>query len=205
MATSTVSNTGEHWLKIQQLIFKNNTYLDTLSSKGLLLFLIGIDLYDILDGREGEYHVLLALAHNKERMTELFQNAVVDDELRSSLKDSLINGNNLDETRSVLKVDSAGTTIHLHLHGVLHPGAGEGVMHVSSNVFVEHVAGTQQTAFLSTKDLSKPAAELDFCYAVHKTDQDTGKEDGKSTVDGLIFTLPEGTCPDTSRTWISKA
>ncbi|KAF3799111.1 hypothetical protein GCG54_00015291 [Colletotrichum gloeosporioides] len=142
MATSTVSNKGEDWLKIQQLVFKNNTYLDTLSSKGLLLFLIGIDLHDILDGRKGEYHVLLALAHDKDTTKELFQNAVVNDEfeLIASLKDLLRNGNNLDENKSVLQVGSAGTTIHLHLHGLLHPGAGEGVVHVSSNGFVAHDA-----------------------------------------------------------------
>ncbi|KAF4868084.1 hypothetical protein CGCSCA1_v012759 [Colletotrichum siamense] len=108
-------------------------------------------------GGKGEFHVLLALAHNKGKMTELFQNAVVSEELITSLKNLLRNGNNLDENKSILTVNSACTTIHLHLHGLLHPGVGEGVVHVSSNVFVANDAGIPQIAFLSTIDLSKPA------------------------------------------------
>ncbi|KAK2728914.1 hypothetical protein CKAH01_10742 [Colletotrichum kahawae] len=205
MATSTVSNIGEDWAKIQQLIFKNKTYLDTLSSKGLFLFLIRVNLCDILDGGEGEHHMLLALAHNKEKMTELFQNSVAEDEIITSLKDSLINSQNLNENKSVLKVNSASTTIYLHLHGLLHPSAGEGVMHVPSKVFVTHDAGVPQTVFLSTNNLSKPVDMLEFCYAKHTTGQDNRKEDRKSTTNVFIVSLPDGTCPDINRTWISKA
>ncbi|KXH57923.1 hypothetical protein CNYM01_14067 [Colletotrichum nymphaeae SA-01] len=202
MAASTVSNAGEDWRRIQQLVFENDNYFDMLSSKGLSLFLIGADLFDILDGETGrEFHLLLTLAHAEEEMAKRFpKEAATDPELITLLKTSFKNGNKLDETRSVLKIDADKTAIHLHLHSLLHPGAIEGEMCVSSDVFVADRENDIVTAFLSTKDLTKPADLLDFCWA-KKT---AGLEDGNPQVDGLVISLPESSCPDRNRTWIRK-
>ncbi|OHE90273.1 hypothetical protein CORC01_14432 [Colletotrichum orchidophilum] len=202
MATTTVSNAGEDWLRIQQLIFENDGFLKMLSSKGLSLFLIGVDLFDILDGENRpEFHLLLTLAHAEKAMTEQFPNGLATDpELITSLKTSFRNGNELDETSSVLKIKAAETTIHLYLHSLLHPGAVEGEMRASSDVFVANKGDETVTAFLSTNDFTKPADLLDFCWAK----KEAGQKDGKSQADGLVVSLPEGTCPDRNRTFIRK-
>ncbi|WQF76879.1 hypothetical protein CDEST_01893 [Colletotrichum destructivum] len=204
MATPTASNDSKDskdWLKMKQLIFANDTYLRTLSSNGLFLFLIGIDLYDILDGETGrDFHLLLTLAHGKERLSERFPKTLAaDDELMLSLKTSLRDGDKIDETKAVLKIDAAGTTVHLHLHGLLHPGAAQGEMSVSSDAFATNEGGHPETVFLSTHDLSKPADTLGFCW----TCSETRSKDGKS-VDGLVVELPADVCPDHNRTWILK-
>ncbi|GKT61080.1 hypothetical protein ColTof4_01189 [Colletotrichum tofieldiae] len=204
MATPTASNDSKDskdWLKMKQLIFANDTYLNTLSSSGLFLFLIGSDLDDILDGKTGrDFHLLLTLAHGKESLSERFPKTLAaDDDMMVSLKTSLRDGDKIDETKAVLKIDADGTTVHLHLHGLLHPGAAEGEMCVSSDAFATNEGGHPETVFLSTHDISKPVDQLEFCWTCSKT----GSEDGNS-VDGLVVDLSADVCPDHNRTWISK-
>ncbi|KAK1966800.1 hypothetical protein LY78DRAFT_680653 [Colletotrichum sublineola] len=193
--TTTTSETSQDWLEMKKLLFKDDTYLQKLSSNGLFLFLIGRDLADILDGEtKRDFHLLLTLAHGKEKMSDrLPKTLAADDDLMVSLKASLRDGGKMDETRSVLKIDADGTTVHLHLHGLLHPGAIEGEISVSSASFVTDGVAHTETMFLSTHDLSKPASTLEFCQVISTSD-----------VDGLAVQLPKGVYPDRVRAWILK-
>ncbi|KAL0930271.1 uncharacterized protein CTRU02_212506 [Colletotrichum truncatum] len=197
MATTTASSDGEDWLKMKQLIFKDDKYLEVLSRENLVLFLIGVDLNGILDGqKDRDFHLLLTLAHGKRKMSELSTDLIAS--LGTSLKASLKNGDKIDENTSVLKIDAAGSSVHLHLYSLLHPdAAADGKMNVSSKVFVNSDAEHPETSFLSSNDSSKPAAELDFCFPYSK--------EGES-VDGLIVQLPSGACPDSDRNrlWVFK-
>ncbi|WQF76888.1 hypothetical protein CDEST_01902 [Colletotrichum destructivum] len=149
----TTSNTSDDWLQIQNLIFTTDDFLKKVSSKDLFLFMIGIDLENILAGENPkDVHLLLGLGHNKRQITDLFPNEFLHGELKKALNSSLTYGDTLDSMKSVFKIPTANTTIHLHFDGLLRPGSGEGEISVSPHVFVEAENGIPRSMFLSTHD-----------------------------------------------------
>ncbi|GKT52034.1 uncharacterized protein ColSpa_12215 [Colletotrichum spaethianum] len=95
--TPTTSKTGSDWLTMKSLIFETDDLLKKVSSEGLFLFLIGIDLKNLLAGEKGkEFHLLLALGHNKRQMSGRFPDEDVRAELRKALNSSLPDGGKLE-------------------------------------------------------------------------------------------------------------
>ncbi|KAI3526923.1 hypothetical protein CABS02_15486, partial [Colletotrichum abscissum] len=130
MATSTPSNTSDDWTKLKKLIFENDTYLEKLSEQDLFLLIIGNDLRGILAEEENrEFHLLLTLGSKQDSLSERFSStSKADEDLISSLKASLRNGDKIDEESFLLKIGEAGAILHLHLHSLFHPGTKEGRM-----------------------------------------------------------------------------
>ncbi|KAL4403197.1 hypothetical protein CABS03_15191 [Colletotrichum abscissum] len=203
MATSTPSNTSDDWKKLKKLIFENDTYLEKLSEQDLFLLIIGNDLRGILAGEEDrEFHLLLTLGSKQDSLSERFSStSKADEDLISSLKGSLRNGDKIDEESFLLKIDEAGAILHLHLYSLFHPGTKEGRMSVPSNLFVSENSAVQESSFLSTQDVSKPVDDLQFVFS---SSHGTSGIQTRESVDMLIAELPDGTCPDHLRTWTFK-
>ncbi|KAK1703230.1 uncharacterized protein BDZ83DRAFT_644993 [Colletotrichum acutatum] len=203
MATSTPSNTSDDWKKLKKLIFENDTYLEKLSQQDLFLLIIGNDLRDILAGEKNrEFHLLLALGSKQESLSKRFSSTSKNDEdLISSLKGSLRNGDKIDEESFLLKIDGAGAALHLHLYSLLHPGTKEGYMSVPSNLFVSENSAVQESSFLSTHDVLKPVDNLQFVYS---SSHGPPEIQTRESVDVFIAELPDGTCLDHIRTWTFK-
>ncbi|GKT61086.1 hypothetical protein ColTof4_01195 [Colletotrichum tofieldiae] len=117
---------------MKNLIFETDDFLKKVYSKGLFLVLIGIDLENILAGEKAkEFHLLLALGHNERQMSSQFPDEDVRAELRKALNSSLPASGKLELMKSVFKIATANTTIHLHLDGLLRPGSDEGEISAS--------------------------------------------------------------------------
>ncbi|KAF4772721.1 hypothetical protein HER10_EVM0004962 [Colletotrichum scovillei] len=203
MATSTPSNTSDDWEKLKKLIFENDTYLEKLSEQDLFLLIIGNDLRGILAGEKNrEFHLLLTLGSKQDSLSERFSStSKADEDLISSLKGSLRNGDKIDEERFLLKIDEAGANLHLHLYSLLHPGNKEGYMSVPSNLFVSENNAVQESSFLSTYDVLKPMDNLQFVFS---SSHGTSELQTRESADVLFAQLPDGTCPDHLRTWTFK-
>ncbi|KAK1977573.1 hypothetical protein LZ30DRAFT_692065 [Colletotrichum cereale] len=165
MTTSAMTAASEDWLAMKDLIYKNDTYLQKLYENNLFLFLISTDLHDIVHRNTGhDFHLLLTLAHGKEKMSVLFpEKLTANDDLMVSLKALLREGDKMDKTKSVLKIVVDGITVHLHLHGLLDPGAPLEEINVPSESFTTNGNAHIETTFLSTHDSSKPADTSGFC------------------------------------------
>ncbi|KAK2742893.1 hypothetical protein CKAH01_18435 [Colletotrichum kahawae] len=203
LATSTAASPSNDWEKLKQLIFDNDTFLESLSTKNLFLLVIGNDLRDVFEEDETrDLHLLLALGHKQEKTAKRFPDtSTVDDELVSSLKASFRNGDQIDEAKSVLKIETGVVNLHLHLYSLFYPGSKEEYMSVSSKVFVSENKTFPESNFLSTHDASGPVDNLAFTYSSSHNPSET--ETGES-IDVFITELPEDICPDHIRTWTFK-
>ncbi|CAI0641329.1 unnamed protein product [Colletotrichum noveboracense] len=203
VATSTAASPSNDWEKLKQLIFDNDTFLESLSTKNLFLLVIGNDLRDVFkEEKTRDLHLLLALGHKQEKMAKRFPDtSTVDDELVSSLKASFRNGDQIDEAKSVLKIETGVVNLHLHLYSLFYPGSKEEYMSVSSKVFVSENKTFPESNFLSTHDVSGPVDNLAFTYSSSPNPSET---ETAESIDVFITELPEGICPDHIRTWTFK-
>ncbi|OHE94821.1 hypothetical protein CORC01_09928, partial [Colletotrichum orchidophilum] len=120
------------------LIFKNNSFLKILSNKGLFLFLIKVDLFDILNKKNRpKFYLLFTLIYIEKVITERFLSGLaIDLELIILFKTFFKNGNKLNKTSLILKIKAAKTIIYLYLYNLFYPDAVEKEIYAFLNVFI---------------------------------------------------------------------